>query len=101
MSKIIYVASCCKFHRFVFMATTLSWYIATHSPIHPTDVSSVSLGVVTHLVQLFALVLSDVTPSSPTVFSPLVQILPVLLKQSVRLRSMIDLLISLSLLFLG
>ena len=64
------IVSIVNFHRFASMVTTPSWYTVTHSPIHPTDVPSVSLDAVINLVQLFALALTDVTPYSPTVFCP-------------------------------
>ena len=85
------------------MTTTPSWYTATPSPIHPTDVSSVSLGttgaaMITQIIQSFALGLTGVTSYSPTIFAPLVQV-PVLIKLAVGLLLMIDPLISLSLLF--
>ena len=62
------IVSIVNFHRFASVVTTPSWYTVTHSPIHPTDVPSVSLDAVINLVQLFALALTDVTPYSPTVF---------------------------------
>ena len=83
------------------MITTPSWYAATPSPIHPTDVSSVSLGAAITIIQLlFALGLTGVTSYSPTIFAPLV-LLPVLIELActVGLLLMIDPLISLSLLF--
>ena len=82
------------------MITTPSWYTATPSPIHPTDVPSVSLGAAITITQLFALGLTGVTSYSPTIFAPLV-LLPVLIELAcaVGLLLMIDPLISLSLLF--